>query len=294
MLESAQSFIDYRKSQELLIDSKRIGLHAFEAVLTIEINITDLCNRRCSFCPRVDPEIYPNRKVFIDNQLIDRIISELQRLCYRGKVSFSGFGEPLLNKYFIEIIQKFRDSLSSDVLIETNTNGDKLTPDLLKGLFDAGLSSLYWNLYDGPEQVSLVKKIISDSGVPETLIRIRPHWPDSTFLNDVGLFLNNRSGALNTPSNLTLPLKKTCHYPFYKLLIDWNGDVLVCSNDWLRKFIVGNVKDQSLDVIWMDPAWNEHRKLLLAGDRTSQPCNTCDVDGGIFGETSVSIMKKYF
>ena len=26
----------------------------------IDVNITDLCNKTCSFCPRHNPEIYPN------------------------------------------------------------------------------------------------------------------------------------------------------------------------------------------------------------------------------------------
>ena len=26
----------------------------------IDINITELCNRKCVFCPRINPEIYPN------------------------------------------------------------------------------------------------------------------------------------------------------------------------------------------------------------------------------------------
>lgn len=292
MLESAQSFIDYRKTQENSISARRSKFDAFDAILTIEINITDLCNRRCGFCPRVDPEVYPNRKVFISEEIIEKVISELERLSYRGKVSFSGFGEPLLNRDFSRIINLFRQRLSSELIIETNTNGDKLTPLLLREIFDAGLNSLYWNLYDGPEQIEIVKKIITESGVLHENIRIRPHWTDAAFTNEVGLFLNNRSGAVESKVGTIFPLKKTCNYPFYKMLIDWNGDVLVCSNDWLRKKVISNVMEQSLDAIWLDPAWNEHRKLLLAANRSTPPCNTCDVDGGLFGESSVTIMRE--
>ena len=32
------------------------------SLVVIEINLTELCNRKCVFCPRVDPKIFPNRK----------------------------------------------------------------------------------------------------------------------------------------------------------------------------------------------------------------------------------------
>lgn len=292
MLESAQSFLDYRKKQELLIDSKRKGENLFDAVLTVEINITDLCNRMCSFCPRVNPEIYPNKNVFIHQLTLNKITEELNRLSYKGKVSFSGFGEPLLNKNFVTIVRQFRRELNSEVIIETNTNGDKLTKSLLSEIFDAGLSSLYWNLYDGPEQLETVNSIIKESGVPNNKIRIRPHWSDAAFFNEVGLFLNNRSGALETDSMTELPLKKPCNYPFYKMLIDWNGDVLICSNDWMRKKIIANVMNIPLDQIWADSNWNIYRKSLINGNRSIEPCKTCDIDGGLFGEKSVDIFKS--
>ena len=32
---------------------------------SVEFNPTELCNRTCHFCPRVDPEVYPNRKLHL-------------------------------------------------------------------------------------------------------------------------------------------------------------------------------------------------------------------------------------
>ena len=29
----------------------------------ISINPTELCTRRCEFCPRADPNVYPNRNL---------------------------------------------------------------------------------------------------------------------------------------------------------------------------------------------------------------------------------------
>ena len=39
----------------------------------IDISLTELCNRVCSFCPRADPDFYPNQNLHASNALIRRI-----------------------------------------------------------------------------------------------------------------------------------------------------------------------------------------------------------------------------
>jgi radical SAM protein with 4Fe4S-binding SPASM domain len=54
-----------------------------------------------------------------------------------------------------------------------------------------------------------------------------------------------------------------CHVPFYEMSILFNGDVLICSEDWNRTTVVGNVTTQSLREIWDSKKINEIRRLLL-------------------------------
>ncbi len=54
-----------------------------------------------------------------------------------------------------------------------------------------------------------------------------------------------------------------CHVPFYEMSILFNGDVLICSEDWNRAAVVGNVTTQSLKEIWNSEKANENRRLLL-------------------------------
>lgn len=292
MLESAITFLNHRKTQESII-LKQSDENIFKSIITVEVNITELCNRTCIFCPRVDPAIYPNQKLFISDELVDLIIENLSAINYKGKVSFSGFGEPLLNKNFTQIIKKFRSSLDPKVIIETNTNGDKFTPALINEIFDAGINSVYWNLYDGEHQISKATKTIAESKIGIDNFRLRPHWPGFDSSGNMGLFLNNRSGALqNEYNNIDdLPLKQCCNYPFYKLFIDWNGDVLCCSNDWLRKNVIGNIKLQKLKDIWVSEKFNLFRKNLINNDRTQLPCNTCNINGLLFGDESRKILQ---
>jgi len=293
-LETAKSFLRYRKEQERELFESVSGQDLLPGLLTVEINITELCNRKCTFCPRIDPSIYPNRKLEASDILIERVTSELMRLEYKRKISFSGFGEPLLNKSFVSYVKYIR-SMIPDVVIETNTNGDFLTTELLDSLWDAGLSAIYWNLYDGPEQLRTVEEVIERSIFPEKALHVRPHWVKFDNSGTFNLFLNNRAGNVTlAESSQTPSVRGVCYYPFYKLFLDWNGNVLCCSNDWGREKIIGNIYNRKLDEIWMDSEWMEFRRALLRGKRRQEPCNKCDINGTLFGHKSVELLKTFF
>ena len=97
------------------------------------------------FCPRHDPEVFPNRNLQMTTLGASMIASELMANHYKGKISFSGFGENLLNPKFHSIIESFSKCLPENV-IECNTNGDRLTSLYAQKLFDKGLTLLYINL----------------------------------------------------------------------------------------------------------------------------------------------------
>lgn len=251
------------------------------SLVTVELNITELCNRKCVFCPRVDPKVYPNRKLHMHEGTVATVASELNRLGSKARISISGFGEPLLHPRFADLIATAR--LYTNNVIECNTNGDKLTPQKIRQLFDAGLSWLYVNMYDGAHQEEPFKKMFKEAGV--TKFKLRPHWIESH-----GLTLNNRSGTLAGQD----AVKGRCHYPFYKMLVDWNGDVLFCSNDWGRKIKVGNVLTQSLRDIWLSEQMKEIRLGLSKGDRSRDPCNACSVVGTLSGKPSYDLLMETY
>ena len=72
----------------------------------IEFNICDLCNRTCTFCPRADQVNFPNRKAYMSLDLYRRILTDLARAGYTGRLSFSGFSEPFLYKGVYDMIAK--------------------------------------------------------------------------------------------------------------------------------------------------------------------------------------------
>ena len=54
-----------------------------------------------------------------------------------------------------------------------------------------------------------------------------------------------------------------CHLPFYQMNVLFNGDAIICCNDWSRASVVGNAGTSSLGEIWNSAKVNEIRRLLL-------------------------------
>ena len=78
-----------------------------------------------------------------------------------------------------------------------------------------------------------------------------------------GLNISNRSGTLSnagTKSALKKSLNKKCNYPAYTFFIDYNGEVQMCSHDWAKKYVLGNVNKQNIIDIWLNQNFNLQEK----------------------------------
>jgi radical SAM protein with 4Fe4S-binding SPASM domain len=220
--------------------------------------------------------------------LIDKLSSELQKINYGGAIALCGYGEPLLHKDIIYITRK----LSKVSSVEIVTNGDALTSKMLKNLHSANASRVLVSMYDGPEQIKKFKKIIKNSKVPEELIILRDRWYDKD--NNFGVKLTNRTGTIKIGNQVSNSTHTTCFYPSYQFLIDWNGDVFLCPQDWQRRVSMGNMMQENIFNIWAGKIITRYRKELLKGKRASSPCNTCNAQGTLLGQNHVKIWKELY
>ena len=250
----------------------------------IEFNLSGLCNRKCVFCPRVDPKVFPNINRHIPIKLYERIMVQLAQANYDGMILYSGFGEPLLYKR-IELLIEISKRHCPQARIEMVTNGDLVTADRLRSLFDSGLQTLLISMYDGPEQVDIFKEMMADAGVDDSQVVLRTRWLSAE--EHYGITLVNRSGMVDIPEagiwKLTEPLKRRCFYPFYQVVVDYDGSVLLCTHDWGKKLVVGNLKHQSVEELWNSATMRRVRLSLSQANRNFPPCNVCDVDGTLMG-----------
>lgn len=77
-------------------------------------------------------------------------------------------------------------------------------------------------------------------------------------------------------------------------MIDWNGDVFLCTQDWNRKIKSGNIGEDNLIDIWNSKLLKTFRLNLSKGLRKNNPCLNCNANGTLHGETHVKAWEKYY
>ena len=256
----------------------------------IELNINEICNRVCPFCPRSNPEQYPNQNIHMSVELAKNISEQLADINFTGIVNISGTGEPLLTKHVVDIVKQFGNK---GIHIEIVTNGDMLVSKkgtkLIKDLYSAGLCQFVVSMYDGPEQIDEFNTLFASCGIDKGSYSLRDRWYDES--EDYGLLYTNRAGNIGFEHLSDISRKKlmesgksACFYTHYSMMIDWNGDALLCCQDMYNRTVnFGNVKDKSLVDIWTDAKLTEFRNKLKNRDRSLSPCSNCNANGQVFG-----------
>jgi radical SAM protein with 4Fe4S-binding SPASM domain len=242
----------------------------------IDINITELCNRKCVFCPRVDESFYPNQNLNMSMGLIEKIDSELKELNYAGSIVFSGFGEPLLHPEYLKIIH-----ILSSYHLELVTNGDRLNLDTIDNLHNAGIAYFVVSMYDGPHQREKFESMFKQAGLDEDAFILRDRWHNDT--DEFGLKLTNRAGVVQVGKQPEVDVNSACYYLAYSMMVDWNGDILLCVQDWNKRVKAGNIYMDNLWNLWRSPILSKFRNRLINKNRKMSPCNQCNADGKLHG-----------
>lgn len=107
------------------------------------IDPTNICNFRCSFCPRNLPEFkqYAGNYTDMTMSTFKKILDDLHEFPDKLKViRLYYIGEPMLNNNFIEMLSLLAENNVCD-RIEITTNGSVLTDNIINGIIDVALKS---------------------------------------------------------------------------------------------------------------------------------------------------------
>ena len=87
----------------------QVSLHnGFPMPSWIELSLIDVCNRKCSFCPKVDEKVAPDTFQKMNRKIIDEIHDQLLEINFKGTISLCGYGEPLLHKDINYIVKNYQ------------------------------------------------------------------------------------------------------------------------------------------------------------------------------------------
>ena len=249
----------------------------------IELSLIDVCNRVCSFCPKSDFDVAPNTYQKMNLKFINKLYDDLKDIGFQGAFSICGYGEPLLHKELIPFVNVLGELGGVEIV----TNGDPLKPLLLKKIYESRATKLIISMYDGEHQIDFFEKMIEEAGVDKDFVVLRNRWHNSE--EDFGVKLTNRVGNINIGEQKKTDINRGCFYSSYQLLIDWNGNVYLCPQDWDRRLPVGNVMHDHFFEVWSGKILNKYREKHLTEKRDISPCNKCNADGKIHGHKHAKV-----
>jgi radical SAM protein with 4Fe4S-binding SPASM domain len=244
----------------------------FSTLKNLEINITDACNRACEFCPHSEEE-YQFKRDRAELSLFSFIAEQLIEKNYTGSIVLCGYGEPTMYKPLKDAISILA---TTNAKIELITNSELLSKEKVKELFGAGLDVINISVYE-EQYAEHARSLVEDLNPDQWLIRNR-------YLGQIELV--NRIEIRNGISQQTGP----CWLLAYKMMINHNGDVMLCCNDWTRSNVYGNIYQTSLWTIWSDNL-QQKRLELLSGQRNGV-CANCNINGTSYGADSVAFYEN--
>lgn len=240
----------------------------FPALEIVEVNLGDTCNRTCGFCPHSAG--FSNRpKDWMDETTAEVLASSLREGGFGGQFVLSGYGEPTMHPRFLDVLSTFRRNLARRTTIKLFTNGDFVfgrRPRFSVGdLARAGVDRMTLDLYDDGAWAGEATRQCVAHGIRLTIQR---HYEGR-------IRYVNRAGAMGNGKTRDVP----CAHPATKLMVDWNGDVLLCCHDWSKSTRFGNAVSGDLERIW-NFAMSEAREAIASADYADYPgCEVCDASG---------------
>jgi GTP 3',8-cyclase len=229
-------------------------------IASVAIEVSQHCNRRCGYCP---VSFAPKPIEYMDRELFDEIIRQLEEMRYDGKIKYHFYNEPLLHKDLETLVAHAGLHLPRARSI-IYTNGDALSEQRARSLFAAGVRQIIVTDHGGRVPTAFVQAARS---------RLQFRW-SKVIVRTINrsTFLFNRGGILDLARTRRFSY---CAYPSYEVVIDIRGNVLMCCNDFYGAHAFGNVLQTELLQIWESEPMSRLRKELLQGVFRLPMCRNC-------------------
>jgi len=114
----------------------------------IQIETLNTCTRKCWFC-KFSQVRQDQLEVSMPQKTFEHLVSQLERLDFKGRISLYGINEPLMDPMLTARVRALRDACPRAYLT-IDTNGDLLSHAAIADLEAAGLDSIIVNAYDTP------------------------------------------------------------------------------------------------------------------------------------------------
>jgi radical SAM protein with 4Fe4S-binding SPASM domain len=245
----------------------------------VDIGTTNLCNAACIMCPHSKLK----KMGTMDMKLYKKIIDNCSKLKI-NIITLSFFGEPFLDK---TIIEKIKYAKFKGMTVAFYSNASLLNEKLAKEIIEAGLDSITIS-FDGATKETyekIRKKLNFDVtkknvlNLIETRNKMKKVNPKINLVlveleenkKEIKQFYNEWKNKVNSINIINMRnwandiqkegtkesfhfnkkiKRKPCALIWLKMVVDWNGDVVLCCDDWNHSTVLGNLKKQTIEEIW--------------------------------------------
>ena len=271
----------------------------------VQIQTVGGCNASCSMCPMQDEKIHRLQRGHMKPDLFIKVIDECVQYKDCEDISLYVQNEPLLDPKLAERVQIVKERSAGRLNVRIVTNGNILTPKRLDELLEAGIDEITVSLnaytkstyekvmgLDFETTMSNVESLL-EKAPPGLLVTITfvvlseneheieeaiDYWSGRGVM--CGAFgINTGSGRVTayhrTRSTSVPGWKKECYLPLVSTVILTNGDMMLCSTDWERKSVCGNINTNSIYERWHSMPLVEIRGKAIFEQFDHKFCHEC-------------------
>jgi radical SAM protein with 4Fe4S-binding SPASM domain len=267
----------------------------------VDIEISSACNMKCPMCYTITDEFKERvGRLFMPLELFKKIIDECAEYnVFSIRISLRG--EPFIHPDVIKMIAYAHQKGIKE--ISSLTNGLALTPELFKEAMEAGLTWLTISVdgigetyesiripakfNDIVGKIKKYKEIKNEKKSIQPVIKVQSIWPAikdnaqkyydtfSPFADSIAT--NPLIDYLGKDKEIEYESNFDCPVLYQRMVIGSNGLVLLCSNDELGEYILGDANKESLYDIWHGDKIQKVRELHKKhiGYKNVLPCKKC-------------------
>ena len=282
------------------------------------IDVCNACNFRCKFCAIQTNEMKNFKKQVMSWNLYKKIIDDVTQFPNPLKMlRLTANGEPLINKDLPKMIKYAKKIREVSEHIEIVSNASLLSHELSDALIDAGLDRIRisieaidangyeeicgkkidWNkfieniryFYEHRKQCEVYIKIVDAAVKNEeekeifykefedlcdkiSIEHVIPIWTGyKKIYEDFNIEREGLHGHALKNVNI-------CPFPFYSFVVNPDGEVTVCCNDWQRGISMGNAMVENVCDIWRGEKYKKFLLGMIEKGRTNNhsTCATCE------------------
>jgi GTP 3',8-cyclase len=233
--------------------------------VAIEIETDWRCTRHCWYCSRL------NQGVTMTEELFYKIILDLKAWGFKGRVSLHSYNEPLIDKRLCEFIKFIKVHLPKCPVV-IYSNGDLLTKKMMLQLSAAGMDKIMVSIHEPTSDMKVLELTQIASEYPAMkLMDFRDGYRDFALWNRGKEELAKKIGEIKKYSRC---------YLIYTCVVQSSGNIVLCCQDGLEEYVMGNLITNSLQEIWESSRFKKIRKQVSRGMFTLPICKQCGYQAG--------------